>query len=83
MGDFPKGNRVAYRVTEIELVASFRFPRADGIEGPVDQEVITRIIADLTENMDSIQAGVSDVSEAIRQRYFPVLQAPVWVREDA
>ena len=39
-------HRVAYRVTEIELVASFRFPRADGVEGPVDQEVITRIIAD-------------------------------------
>jgi uncharacterized alpha-E superfamily protein len=44
---------------------------------------IPRIVKNLTENMDSIQLGVSDVSEAIRARYFPVLQAPVWVREDA
>ena len=53
------------------------------IRSDLEFSPITRIIADLTENMDSIQAGVSDVSEAIRQRYFPVLQAPVWVREDA
>lgn len=39
-------HRVAYRVTEIELIASFRFPRRDGEEGVVDQELITRAVAD-------------------------------------
>jgi len=23
-----------------------------------------------------------DISEALRQRYFPVLSAPTWIRED-
>ncbi len=39
-------HRVAYRVTEIELIASFRFPRQDGVDGPADQEVITRLVAE-------------------------------------
>ena len=38
-------HRVAYRVTEIELIASFRFPREDDKDGLVDQEVITRLVA--------------------------------------
>ncbi len=43
--------RVAYRVTEIELIASFRFRRADappdaeGAEAVVDEEVVTRAVA--------------------------------------
>lgn len=53
------------------------------IRSDLEFSPITRIVANLTENMDTIQAGVSDVSEAIRSRYFPVLQAPVWVGEDA
>ncbi len=39
-------HRVAYQVGEIELVASFRFPRQDGDEGLVDQELITRAVAE-------------------------------------
>ena len=37
--------RVAYRVTEAELIASFRF-HAESIAGVVDEEAITRIIAE-------------------------------------
>lgn len=40
------------------------------------------MLTDLTAYMDSIQERMSEVSEAIRQRYFPVLSAPTWVRED-
>lgn len=41
-------DRVAYRVTEIELVDFFRFKRADKPEHFVDEELITRIVADHT-----------------------------------
>jgi uncharacterized alpha-E superfamily protein len=43
----------------------------------------TTMLADLTGYMETIQQRMSDVSEAIRQRYFPVLSAPTWVKEDA
>jgi general secretion pathway protein E len=38
-------HRVAYRVTEIELIASFRFRRADEPEDRVTEELITRRMA--------------------------------------
>jgi general secretion pathway protein E len=38
--------RVAYRVHMSEVVASFRFPRQDGEEGIIDEELITRTLAD-------------------------------------
>jgi uncharacterized alpha-E superfamily protein len=41
-----------------------------------------RMLDDLPSYMERIQERMSDVSEAIRQRYFPVLSAPTWVRED-
>jgi len=41
-----------------------------------------RMLDDLPAYMERIQQRMSDVSEAIRQRYFPVLSAPTWVRED-
>ena len=34
----------AYQVSEIELVANFRFKRGDG-DGPVDEELITKVVA--------------------------------------
>ena len=39
-------HRVAYRVSEIEVIASFRFPRHDGAEGLVDEEIITQLVAE-------------------------------------
>ncbi len=40
--------RVAYRVSEMELIASFRFPRQDVAGTVVDQEAITRAVAEHT-----------------------------------
>jgi len=42
----------------------------------------TGMLADLPSQMERIQERMSEVSEGIRQRYFPVLSAPTWVRED-
>ena len=39
-------HRVNYRVHEIELVASFRFKRHDEPDEPLNEEVITRVVAD-------------------------------------
>jgi general secretion pathway protein E len=39
-------HRVAYRVSEVEVIASFRFPRHDAEEGVVDEELITKLVAD-------------------------------------
>jgi len=39
-------HRVAYRVSEMELVASFRFERADEADVVIDEEVIARAMAD-------------------------------------
>ena len=38
--------RVAYRVTEIELIASFRFRRDDADGTLIDEEVVTRAVAE-------------------------------------
>ncbi len=43
----------------------------------------TTMLGDLPGYMEIIQQRMSDVSEAIRQRYFPVLSSPTWVKEDA
>ena len=39
-------HRVAYRVSEIELIASFRFHRTDDPEMLVDEELVTRTVAE-------------------------------------
>ena len=39
-------HRVAYQVSEVEVIASFRFKRADLPEEPLDEEAITKAIAD-------------------------------------
>lgn len=41
------------------------------------------MLSDLPNQMERIERRMSEVSESIRQRYFPVLSAPTWVREDA
>ena len=39
-------HRVAYRVSEIELIASFRFMRTDDPDQAVDEELVTRAVAE-------------------------------------
>jgi hypothetical protein len=39
-------NRVGYQVSEIELIASFRFQCLSRPEDSVDQELITRVVAE-------------------------------------
>ncbi len=39
-------DRVAYRVSEVELIASFRFKRADEPDENCDEEVITKAVAE-------------------------------------
>ena len=39
------------------------------------------ILANLTSEMVSLQQGISEISESIRSRYFPVNATPVWVGE--
>ena len=39
------------------------------------------ILANLTSEMIALQTGVSEISEAIRSRYFPVNVMPTWVGE--
>ena len=39
------------------------------------------ILSNLTAEMLTLQAGVNEVSESIRSRYFPVNVMPSWVGE--
>ncbi|MEO0024747.1 MAG: hypothetical protein RL196_1188 [Actinomycetota bacterium] len=39
------------------------------------------ILANLTAEMVTLQQGIGEISESIRNRYFPVNAAPVWVGE--
>jgi uncharacterized alpha-E superfamily protein len=39
------------------------------------------ILANLTSEMIALQTGVSEISESIRSRYFPVNVMPTWVGE--
>jgi hypothetical protein len=39
------------------------------------------ILANLTNEMVALQAGVNEVSESIRTRYFPANVLPTWVGE--
>lgn len=59
--------RVAYRVTEAELVASFRFKRADQPQDPLDEELITRLIAKALQlpyvHLDPLQLDYKLVTE--------------------
>ena len=39
------------------------------------------ILANLTEEMVGLQEGISEISEAIRAKYFPVNAMPTWIGE--
>lgn len=39
-------HRVAYRVSEVEVISSFRFRRADHTDEPLDEEAITKTLAE-------------------------------------
>jgi uncharacterized alpha-E superfamily protein len=44
---------------------------------------IEEILANLPDQMERVQQATSAASEAVRQRFFPVLAAPAWVGEEA
>jgi len=60
--------RVNYRVQEVELVASFRFHRADRDEEPVDEELITRAVAEAMQlpfvHLDPLSLNYKLVTES-------------------
>ena len=49
------------------------------IRSELEYRPIADIIDDLPTHMDSVQAGTSAASEAIRQRYFPTNDVATWV----
>ena len=53
------------------------------IRSELEFQNMTNMLDELPQQMERIQERMSDISEAIRQRYFPVLSVPTWVREDA
>jgi len=52
------------------------------IRGELEFQPVEQILHDLPAYIERIQLRMSEVSEALRQRYFPVLSAPRWIRED-
>jgi len=52
------------------------------IRGELEFQPIDQILHDLPGYMERIQERMLDISETLRQRYFPVLSAPTWIRED-
>jgi len=52
------------------------------IRGELEFQPVEQILHDLPAYMERIQLRMSEISEALRQRYFPVLSAPTWIRED-
>jgi len=61
-------HRVAYRVTEIELIASFRFPHTKDPGEKVDESLITALIADALDlsfvHLDPLQLDYKLVTSA-------------------
>jgi uncharacterized alpha-E superfamily protein len=53
------------------------------IRGELEFQPVEQILHDLPAYMERIQLRMSEISEALRQRYFPVLSAPTWIREDS
>lgn len=53
------------------------------IRSELQFQSMTNILEELPQQMERIQERMSEISEAIRQRYFPVLSVPTWIREDA
>ena len=52
------------------------------IRGELEFQPVEQILHDLPAYMERIQLRMSEISEALRKRYFPVLSAPTWIRED-
>ena len=52
------------------------------IRGELEFQPVEQILHDLPAYIERIQLRMSEISEALRQRYFPVLSAPTWIRED-
>jgi len=52
------------------------------IRGELEFQPIDLILHDLPGYMERIQERMLDISETLRNRYFPVLSAPTWIRED-
>jgi len=52
------------------------------VRSEIEFQPIDQMLHDLPAQMENIQERMSEISEALRQRYFPVLNAPHWVRED-
>ena len=69
--------RVERRGVSNEVVRQLGQVRSD-----IEFQPIESMLHDLPSHMDRIQERMSDVSETLRQRYFPVLSAPQWVREN-
>ena len=61
-------HRVAYRVTEIELIASFRFLIGDKVDERVDEEFITQAVSDSLDlpfvHLDPLQLDYKLVTSA-------------------
>lgn len=84
-------HRVAYRVTETEVISSFRFPRLDekgqSEQGVVDEEIITKLIAEALglpfRHLDPLQLDYKLITETFggpfAERH---LVLPVEVRPD-
>jgi A predicted alpha-helical domain with a conserved ER motif. len=53
------------------------------IRSELEYRPIADIIDDLPTHMDSVQAGTSAASEAIRQRYFPTNDVASWVGDSS
>ncbi len=53
------------------------------IRGELEFQPVEQILHDLPAYMERIQLRMSEISEALRQRYFPVLSAPTWIRKDS
>ncbi|MET0589796.1 MAG: alpha-E domain-containing protein, partial [Naasia sp.] len=53
------------------------------IRSNLEVRPIAEILEELPAQMDAVQTGTSEASEAIRQRYFPTHADPVWNGEVA
>ncbi|MFT3887636.1 MAG: alpha-E domain-containing protein [Arachnia sp.] len=51
------------------------------IRSELEFRPIGDVVAHLTASMEEVQVGVSMVSDAIRERYFPSAAMPVWIGE--
>ncbi|MEJ3405335.1 alpha-E domain-containing protein [Rathayibacter sp. YIM 133350] len=53
------------------------------IRAELEFRPIASIVAELPEQMEELQAGLSITSQAIRERYFPTSAVPIWIGENS